>query len=111
VDWLASCRSVQFVGGTHTEPAAVPLATATIVGFVVRAAAGNAGAGVVLDAWFAWNPDPRTAAAPSRVIPEIATTTISAAVLLPVATVTVVEVVFGTRASRTNTLRVSADAL
>lgn len=60
------------------------------------------GAGVP-DAIFAWLPWLRTAAEPTFAMPETATTTISPAVLEPVATVTVVDVVFAIRAVRTNT--------
>jgi hypothetical protein len=108
VDWEASWRSVQPVGAVVVVS---PLATPAIVTLPVRAAWLRTGAGVDEAAWLDWDPLERTAACPVFDIPLTATATISAAVLDPVATVMVVDVVLAMSASRTKTLMRLALAL
>src|ERR1051326_678131 len=79
--------------------------------FAVFAAAENAGAGVVLAAWFACAALCSTAAAPTFAMPETATVTISPAVFEPVATVTVVLVVFASSELRTKHESMSPELL
>jgi hypothetical protein len=81
---------------------ALPMATR--VGLVVRAFWLSTGVGVPPDAWLSCLPLLRTALAPSLVTPVRASTWTAPEVLLPVATVTTVEVVLTISAVRMNTL-------
>lgn len=84
--------------------------TDPMVGLSVFVVDVNAGAGVPA-AWFATNLLCSTAEAPSFAMPENARITTEPDVLDPVATVTVVLVVFGKSDVRTNTDVISAEPL
>jgi hypothetical protein len=100
-DWLVSCRSVQPVGSVVVVSA---LPCATIVRFPVNALWLRTGAAVPA-AWLFCDPLLRTASAPTRDIPLIATDTTQPDVFEPVATVITVEVVFAINAVRMKTER------
>jgi len=103
----ASDRSVQPLASVVVVS---PLITAAMVTFPVSAFWLSAGAGVVVAASFACEPDERIAEDPVRVIPVISTTAICPALLEPLVQVTTKEVSVEPRsASRTNTAELFAE--